>query len=282
MPAGSAAVYNASDTLEFPKGTILIKTFGYPDAAIGGKERMLETRLLVNTGEGWFALPYVWNAAQTDAVLDMNADAVEVNWAKPGGGRYDIHYTIPNANQCRECHDRNKVTGPIGPAARRLNRDFDYPEGRANQLAYWTRIGYLKGAPDPRQAPRQPAWDDPASGSLEQRARAYLDVNCGHCHRRDGAASNTGLYLSDLETDPTRLGFCKTPVATGKASADMLFDSVRGRPELSILLHRMASEEPKIMMPEIGRTMAHKEGVELIRQWLASLSGGCAATRPTI
>ena len=51
----------------------------------------------------------------------------------------------------------------------------------------------------------------------------------------------------------------------------MLFDAVRGHPELSILAHRMASDEPKIMMPEIGRTLVHREGVQLIREWLASL-----------
>jgi uncharacterized repeat protein (TIGR03806 family) len=282
MPPGEAAVYRPDDAFEFPKGTILIKTFSYPDAALGGKERLIETRLLVNTNDGWFALPYVWNAGQTEAMLDMNADAVEVNWKNTAGVSYNIHYAIPNANQCRECHDQNKITGPIGPKARHLNRDLNYPDGRFNELAYWTKIGYLKGAPDPAQAPRQPVWDDPASGSVEARARAYLDVNCAHCHSLAGAASNTGLYLSDLESDQTRIGFCKTPVATGKASADMLFDSVRGHPEVSILVHRMASDEPKIMMPEIGRTITHKEGVELVRQWLSSLTGGCQATRPSI
>ncbi|MGA3205304.1 MAG: hypothetical protein ABSF12_22640, partial [Bryobacteraceae bacterium] len=158
------------------------------------------------------------------------------------------------------------------PKARHLNRD--------NQLAYWTQIGYLQGAP--AQAPKQPVWDDPATGSLAERARAYLEVNCAHCHSPGGSASNTGLYLTDLETDPMRIGFCKTPVAAGKASADMLFDAIRGHPELSILVHRMASDEPKIMMPEIGRTIVHHEGVELIRSWLASLEGNCDLPRPTI
>jgi len=282
MPQGRAAVYKADDTFDFPDGAVLVKTFGYPDVALGGKERRIETRLLVRGTSEWFPLPYVWNAAQTDATLDMNADGVEVNWKNPAGGNFDIHYTIPNANQCRECHDQNKITGPIGPKARHLNRDLDYADGRFNQLAYWTRIGYLKGAPDVGAVPRQAVWDDPSTGTLEARARAYLEVNCAHCHSPKGAANNTGLYLSDLEADPARIGFCKTPVATGKASADMLFDSVRGHPETSILVHRMASDEPKIMMPEIGRTVSHKEGVELIREWLGSLKGNCEAARPSI
>ena len=282
IPPGKAARYSPDEAFDFPEGTILVKNFGYPDAALAGRERLIETRLLVHATGGWLPLPYVWNSAQTDATLDMNADPVEVNWKNPAGGSYNIHYVIPNANQCRECHDQNKITGPIGPKARHLNRDLQYPEGRFNQLAYWTRIGYLQGAPDPARAPRQAVWDDPSTGSLQDRARAYLDVNCAHCHSPEGAASNTGLYLSDLETDPTRLGFCKTPVATGKASANMLFDSVRGHPEDSILVHRMTSEEPKIMMPEIGRTITHKEGIELIRAWLGSLHGTCQVTRPSI
>jgi hypothetical protein len=79
-----------------------------------------------------------------------------------------------------------------------------------------------------------------------------------------------------------RIGFCKTPVSAGNASAGLLFDAVRGHPEMSILAHRMASDEPKIMMPEIGRTVVHREGVELIREWLTSLEGGCEQPRPTI
>lgn len=274
MPAGQSATYKADDVFEFPKGTIFSKTFSYPDAALGGREHLIETRLLVNANDGWVALPYVWNAAQTEAVLDVNADAVEVNWSKPSGGKYDIHYVIPNSNQCKECHDQDKVTEPIGPKARHLNR--------GNQLADWTKIGYLKGVPDAGRIPRQAVWNDPSSGTLEARARAYLDINCAHCHSPNGSASNTGLYLSDLQTDPTRVGVCKTPVATGKASADMLFDVVPGQPDLSILAFRMQSSEPKIMMPEIGRTIAHQEGVALIREWLRSITGNCGPVRPSI
>ncbi len=278
MPPGQAAVYKAEETFEFPKGTVIAKTFSYPDASLKGGERWIETRLLVNGDEGWVALPYVWNEGQTEATLQVVADPVDVRWRAQ-----TIHYVIPNANQCKECHDRDKVTGPIGPKARHLNRDIETPEGRRNQLEYWTKIGYLKGAPaDVGQAPRQAVWNEAATGTLEARARAYLDINCGHCHREGGAASNTGLYLSDLQADRARIGFCKTPVATGKASADMLFDAVPGHPERSILLYRMESMEPKVMMPEIGRTILHEEGVELIREWVASLRGDCGRPRPVI
>ncbi len=282
MPEGASATYKVEDTFEFPKGTILSKTFSYKDARLHGRERLIETRLLVSTNAGWVGLPYVWNAAQTEAVLDVNADPVVVNWPKPSGGAFNIHYIIPNANQCKECHDQNKITEPIGPKARHLNRDLDYPEGRMNELAYWTKIGYLKGVPEALEAPRQPVWNDPGTGSLEARARAYLEVNCAHCHNPAGTAGTTGLYLSDLQRVPMRLGFCKTPVAAGNGSANLYFDAVPGHSEQSILAHRMASEEPKVMMPEIGRTIVHREGVELINEWLNSLQGDCAVSHSKI
>jgi len=172
-----------------------------------------------------------------------------------------------------EVLEQNKVTGPLGPKARHLNRYLNYPEGRMNQLAYWVKVGYLEGAPNPARVPRQAVWDDPRMGSLEARARAYLAVNCAHCHSPGGAAGTTGLYLSDLQTDAMRLGFCKTPVATGNGSANLFFDAVPGNSNESILVHRMASVEPKVMMPEVGRTVVDREGLQLVQEWLASLPG---------
>jgi hypothetical protein len=56
----------------------------------------------------------------------------------------------------------------------------------------------------------------------------------------------------------------------------MSFDIVPARPDLSILIYRMASEHPKMMMPQIGRTLTHKEGVELVREWIAAQRGACS------
>jgi hypothetical protein len=41
----------------------------------------------------------------------------------------------------------------------------------------------------------------------------------------------------------------------------------------------MESITPKVMMPELGRTMVHQEGVALIRQWIASMQGSCNAAK---
>ncbi len=273
MPAGTSATYHATEAFEFPIGTIFSKTFAYPDSQHSGKLRLLETRLLVRGVAGWATLPYVWNSCQTEAVLEVAADPRVVHWTHASGEKMTIDYVIPNVNQCKECHEKSKATVPIGPKARNLNKDYEYPEGRENQLAHWARIGYLNGVPT--GAPRTAIWDDPKSGSLEARARSYLDINCGHCHNPEGSANTSGLYLTSSQADLMRLGVCKVPVSAGHGAGDLLFDVVGGRPEESILLRRMDSTTPKVMMPELGRTVVHHEGVELIREWIRSLHGKC-------
>lgn len=268
MPEGVAARYDATETFEFPQGTVIAKTFSYPG-------RILETRILVNTRKGWVGLPYVWNDRQTEANLEIAPDPVTVEWTHPSGERLRFRYSIPNTNQCKGCHERAKRVVPIGPKARHLNRDYPYAGGTENQLVHWTNAGYLRGAPAPQSAPRNAEWSEPASGSVERRARAYLDANCAHCHNPEGPADNSGLYLTATQTDPLRLGFCKVPVAAGHGAGDLRFDMVHGKPEESILVRRMNSLEPKVMMPELGRATVHREGVALIEQWVASVRGDC-------
>jgi mono/diheme cytochrome c family protein len=98
------------------------------------------------------------------------------------------------------------VLTPVGPKARSLNKDYDYGDAVENQLQRWAAVGYLTGAPSPAEAPALPAFDDPEAGTVEERARAYLDVNCGHCHNASGLARTSGLYLDIHEQSPARLG----------------------------------------------------------------------------
>jgi uncharacterized repeat protein (TIGR03806 family) len=270
IPEGKSATYNEEDVFEFPVGTIITKTFAYPDEMNPGRERLIETRLLVHGEEGWKALPYVWNETQTEAKLELVPDPVELSFKDPSGRQHQITYSIPNVNECAQCHERNKILLPIGPKSRNLNREMTYAEGVANQLDYWTKIGILKGAPASGKAPKVPVWNDPQSGSLDARARAYLDNNCAHCHRTGGVAAYTAFLTEFTETDTRRLGYFKPPNSAGY-TGNRPFDIVPGKPEESILLYRMESIRPKERMPEISREIVHEEGIKLIREWLASL-----------
>jgi uncharacterized repeat protein (TIGR03806 family) len=271
LPAGKSARYRADEAFDFPVGTIIAKTFAYPvdarDASAG--RRLLETRILKHEADGWVGLPYIWNAEQTEATLDVAGDIVDVSWTDAAGRQRTNNYIIPNANQCKGCHKLGDDLLPIGPKARHLNRDFAYAGGTENQLAHWTRVKALSGAPSPDAAPRLAVWNEPATGTLDQRARAWLEVNCAHCHNPDGPARNSGLDLMASQTSPTQFGIFKTPVAAGRGTGGHDFDIVPGQPDKSILMFR--SIDAGIMMPELGKRLIHDEGVELVRQWIAAM-----------
>ena len=111
--------------------------------------RLIETRILKHDFDGWVGLPYVWNASQTEATLDVAGDTVDVSWIHTDGRTRTNNYIIPNVNQCKGCHKSGEVMTPIGPKARHLNRDFAYRDGTENQLAHWSRLGAMAGAPAP-------------------------------------------------------------------------------------------------------------------------------------
>jgi len=274
MPPGTAATYSGRDSFTFPLGTVIIKTFAYPadyrDPSLG--ETLIETRLLVRRANGWDPITYLWNAEQTVARRRVIGARVPMTWIQPDGEERSVTFHVPNTNQCKECHEEhNGVVAPLGPKARNLNRDYAYADGTENQLTRWSEVGYLTGAPAPESAPRLAVFDDPSSGTVDARARAYIDVNCGHCHNPSGLARTSGLYLNIEEMDPSRLGVCKPPVAAGQGSGDREVDIFPGAPELSIFTYRMESIEAGVAMPELGRQTVHDEALEVIRQWIVEL-----------
>lgn len=270
MPPGTAANYGDDGVFEFPLGTILAKTFAFPSESDREKETLIETRLLVHGKSGWIGLPYVWNRSQTEATLDLAPDPVPIRYADSSGQQHAFTYFIPNANECKQCHENEHQMLPIGPKARNLNKDYKYKDGTANQLVRWTQTGYLKGAPAPEAAPRVAKWDAPESGTVDQRARAYLDNNCAHCHQPGAGAGYTGFDLRLTSPGLSALGLCKSPNSAGRIGS-LVYDVVPGKPEKSILVARMESTRPKEMMPQIGRSVVHQEGLALIREWVQSL-----------
>jgi hypothetical protein len=51
----------------------------------------------------------------------------------------------------------------------------------------------------------------------------------------------------------------------------MKYSIVPNKPSESILLYRMSSKDPGEMMPEVGRSLVHTEGVALIREWIKAM-----------
>lgn len=276
MPDSVQATVNTQGEVEFPDNTVLIKNFYYPSDFKKPNHDwyIIETRLLVKIRGDWQAFTYVWDEAQQDAKLNIIGDFQPVSWRDEAGQKHDIEYVVPNKNQCKSCHNVNNKILPVGPKIRNLDRTFAYADGDQNQLEKWRQVGILQHENTTQFQPIA-QWDDPQSGTLEARALAYLDVNCGHCHSEQGPAHTSGLYLTADQTDRGKLGFCKTPVAAGKGSGGRKFGIVPGQPEASILYYRMESNDPGVMMPEFGRVIPHQEGIALIREWIAGLEGNC-------
>ena len=278
LPEGKLAKYEAVAALDFPVGTVISKTFYYDhdltDSTRG--RRLIETRILQRTDSGWIGIPFVWNDEQTDATLTLAGAAIDVQWNHTDGVARSNTHIVPNLNDCKRCH-QNESMEPLGPTARNLNRDVAYEHGTENQLAFWARKGLLSDLPKLENALKLAVWDDPKSGSLDERARAWLEVNCSHCHNPKGPARNSGLHLNVDVTDRYQLGVFKTPVAAGKGTGGRSYGIVPGKPDESILLYRLETTHPGALMPEFGRTVVHDESVALIREWIEHMPEGAVA-----
>ena len=295
LPPGTQMEYAGAGLLQFPVGAVMAKTFSYRhdfrDASLG--ERLLETRIEMRCEEGWFGASYLWNAEQTDAELALGGAEFDVQWIHDDGQARSTHYEVPNANQCLNCHAQDKQYQPIGPTARNLNRPL--PTGEAgisqdvlaqlqgairtavegSQLAYLSTAGMLHGLPaeaaDVAAIGSVPSLADPHSGSVDGRARAWLNMNCAHCHNPTGTARTTGLDLSWNQDDLAKLGVWKSPVAAGHGAGGRKYDIVPGKPDDSVLMYRIESHDQSIMMPNVGRRLVQDEAVAVVREWIAGL-----------
>lgn len=278
VPGNQKIIYRNGENLQFPVGSVLVKNFFYYHDLLDKNKgrRIIETRLLIHREDGWIGETYIWNDEQTDAFRHRTGSTTEVSWLDKKGEQQIINYVIPSVNDCSTCHSHNQKIKPLGPTVSNLNKQYEYQSGEENQLFRWMETEILGGGIDFSSILRLPSWDDPSAGTAERRARAYLDVNCSSCHNAAGSAANTALFLEFDQDDPFHLGVCKIPVSAGPGSGGLKYDVVPGNPEESILLHRMESVKPEERMPELGRTVVHEEGVELIRQWIEELDlPGC-------
>ncbi len=279
VPPGTHATYSSDGAFSFPVGTMIAKTFSFSTEAGTSDELFhVETRVLLHRASGWVGRAYVWETSPGVANLALGGGSLTVPLPQGEAGvPRTTTYRIPNALQCNTCHSGSGTADPIGPKARLLNRDFTYADGTTeNQLAHWARLGVLSGAPsDPAQAPRLPVWNDPSDGTLEQRARGYLESNCAHCHSETGYARFSGLFLNSNDALGAASGICKPPVAAGRGAGTFQYDIVPGHPEESILTFRMDSNDPGIKMPELARSVVHEQGLALVTEWIRSLKGEC-------
>ena len=231
--------------LSFPDSTIIAKTFYYTESE-NESHKILETRILIKRDEKWNVGVYQWNEEQNEAFLIKNGADTPITFYHLGK-MISTEYHIPSNAECTTCHNSNRSVSPIGPKLINLNRNHSQTKGQMNQLEYWKYLDKLNG--QLLNIDGMPNWEDP-SYPLSDRARAYLDVNCAHCHNPTGVARDFRLDLS-----------YSTP----------LYSS--GIPEVgSQIIYRMESSWEDEKMPKIGTTIQHEEGIELIKKYLNDLN----------
>ncbi|MFO0749554.1 MAG: hypothetical protein U1F43_28370 [Myxococcota bacterium] len=273
LPDGAKITYRDDKAWDLPVGAIVIKSFGYVrdlrDPSQG--ERVLETRLLVREPGGWIPHTYVWDADDKDAVLQAAGDFVNASWIDASGATQTHRYVVPNTNECQECHGKEPLTSLLGLKTAQL-------EGLAgeNLIDSYQADGLFATAPSaPADRPRYAAPDD-ESASVSDRARAYVDANCAHCHNPDGDAKAKALYLDFAHTAPTGSpvdwGTCKIPTSAGGATCGYTYDIVPGDSGHSVMICRMESAIGADQMPPLGRSFVHAEGVALIKAWIDSMT----------
>lgn len=287
IPPGETAQYQDNAVVELPVGSIILKSFAFP-ADLRAPELdidLIETRVLVRFPNEWKAYPYIWDHALGDAVLTVQGDTRVIEFIGPDGEPRTATYLVPQKNQCLSCHETKDeldetVTTPIGPRPRYLNRVADFGDGPVNQLSHYADAGWLEGVPAIDTIPT--AWDHRSYGDapieqwthaeLTTAARDYLDINCAYCHNPRGVNGiSSQLFLNWDNEDEFHLGFCKKPGSAGKGGEDREFDIVPGDAEASILVYRTETLDLGSMMPLIGRSLAHDDGIELLRAWIDGL-----------
>jgi uncharacterized repeat protein (TIGR03806 family) len=292
---GGKLEYSGNERWQGPVGTVYIKTFAYPidmtDPEAG--EQLIETRLVVHESEndGWKVWVYVYNEDMDDAELTLGGALVSVSWIDENGDPREVpEYAVPSNGACRKCHGTAGSTRSLGPSTGMLNRDNDYGEGLKNQIDHLNALGMLNNAPPPESeenprvtfknaVPYNASCDPDDWECLHEAARSYLDSNCSHCHAPDGEVADKNFFVDYTSMDPEAdaetvrsWGVCKIPTSAGNGTTcDQRFDIWPGDPDKSLMLCRMESLTAGEMMAPLGRSTVHAEGVEVIRDWIATM-----------
>ncbi len=272
-----------SRRVEFPADSVLAKTISLDLVAGDPKSRRrIETQLLHWDGRQWRGYGYRWNDAQTDAELvpaEGDDRTFAVQDAAVAGGVRGVAWSFASRTQCLQCHTP-WAKSTLAFTLPQLNREIE-GQSQLQRLAdqgVWkpTAVKFDWGSKPP---PTLAAADHPklapaaGPGTLEEKARAYLHVNCSHCHCSGGGGA----------VDMQLIQFCKlaetkaldvAPARGGFGLADPKIIAA-GDPYRSVLYYRMA-KHGSARMPHLGAEHVDAAGLELVRQWIAAMAKSAA------
>lgn len=254
----------------FPTNTVLVKTISL-EMQQGNADRLrrLETQILHFDGIDWQPYTYVWNDDQSDAVLlDAAGDEriFEVVDADAPNGIRQQTWRFSSRSECMRCH--NKWSGPpLAFNTAQLNKAHIYGNTPSPQLESLAHVNLLD-PPVPMETRPQLANPRDPSADLDGRARAYLNVNCAHCHRMHAGSSVLSKMHYDLPlAETTMVGVRPTQGTFGIPDAQVI---APGDPFRSVLLYRI-SKFGGGRMPHIGSTEVDREALVLFYDWIKQI-----------
>lgn len=271
MPDDVKATYDSDGTiLNFPTGTMLIKTFYYDNVQPANVTKIIETRVMIKKSDGWIFANYIWNDAQTEATLDLTGGNVNIEWIENNITK-STNYRIPSESECFTCHKNGVDAIPIAVKPQNLNKNYAYSDGSQNQLQKLVNTGYLEDN-IPASITTVVDWQD-TSQPIDLRMRSYVDVNCAHCHVDNRHCDYRPVRFAFNESDnETNLGVCVEP----DTSIPGLTHIVRsGNVNRSVLHFRLNTVQEEYRMPILGRTLIHEEAVTMVEEWINSLTTNC-------
>jgi uncharacterized repeat protein (TIGR03806 family) len=251
LPDGQSVAFSGAGNWSFPVGSITVKHFDL------GSTRV-ETRVMVHRTDGWVGFTYRWRADQRDADLLTSGASASINGQT---------WTFPSQTQCLSCH--TSASGRVlGLNTRQINRSHTYAaSGRAdNQLRTLAHIGaFTSGIDAPGSYGTMP---DPrgSAGSVQERAKAWLDTNCAMCHQPNGPTPVAmDLRYTTALADMTLLNAAPQAGSSGGV--------VRVRPgdhAGSNLWQRVQSTGSN-RMPPLGVAVVDAEAAQLLATWIDGL-----------
>lgn len=259
LPNGTSATIEADGDWSFPVGTVLMKNFHL-------NNQLIETRLFMRHTDGeWAGYTYRWNTAQTDATRVQGGATATYGTQQ---------WIYPSEAECMQCHT-SAAGRSLSIENGQLNGNFTYPQtGRtANQIATLKSIGIIPSStPDPSTLARYPAPTDGTSGTLTERARAWLHTNCSSCHR-PGGGTNVNMdfrYSNTIVATNT----CNVDPVGGDLGVTGAKRIVPGDPTHSLVYLRL-SRRGANQMPPIGSTIVDPDGVALVQSWITQMTASC-------
>lgn len=270
MPSGTKATYvNDYSVLDLPVGAALVKNFYYNNVQPNNSTRIIETRIMIRKATGWIYTNYIWNAEQTEAYLDLQGSTTEVTWIDDNSIQRTINYEVPNDDKCVTCHTIISEKKPIGIKPQSLNYPYTYSTGIKNQLTKWKEFGYLENNL-PATINSVVDYND-VTKPLQLRVRSYFDANCAHCHQDGGYANFFNLKFAFNETtDLTKMGVCVAPNHLIPGEEGRIIKP--GNINQSLLYYRINTNDNFYKMPFIGRTIVHEEAVQMVGDWINSMT----------